>query len=477
MKVLFVASEAVPFVKTGGLGDVVGELPKFLGQKDIEVSIVLPKYKSIDNKYVKDFEFLKYFYVDINQTKKYVGVFKYKKDNLNYYFIDNEEYFRREQVYGYDDDYLRYGFFNVAIIRMIKELGLKFDIIQLHDWEAGMVAPLIKENNKDVEQFKDTKIIMTIHNAAYQGLCDKDNLKNIFSISMDCYYNGQTRFKDALSYLKSGLIYADKITTVSKNHVKELQNGEFSYGLEKLLTYRKDDFIGILNGIDYDIYNPKKDEMIVRNYEKYDALRLENKEYLQKKFNLEVNQNIPLFIMVTRLTFQKGIELVLKNIDYMMSKNTQLIVLGSGEQQYVQELERYRTKYPNNIGIFIGYNDQLAHQIYAGGDMFLMPSLFEPCGVGQLIALRYGAVPLVRNCGGLKDTVINYSADDKKGVGFVFNDYDEYGLKYAINVSLEHFSHPVIWRRIVKNAMSIDYSWYSSANKYYDLYNQLLGQK
>jgi glycogen synthase len=393
MKVLFVASEAVPFVKTGGLGDVVGELPKFLGQKDIEVSIVLPKYKSIDNKYVKDFEFLKYFYVDINQAKKYVGVFKYKKDNLNYYFIDNEEYFRREQIYGYDDDYLRYGFFNVAIIRMIKELGLKFDIIQLHDWEAGMVAPLIKENNKDVEHFKDTKIIMT------------------------------------------------------------------------------------LNGIDYHIYNPKKDEMIVRNYEKYDAVRLENKEYLQKKFNLEVNQNIPLFIMVTRLTFQKGIELVLKNIDYMMSKNTQLIVLGSGEQQYIQELERYRTKYPNNIGIFIGYNDELAHQIYAGGDMFLMPSLFEPCGVGQLIALRYGAVPLVRNCGGLKDTVINYSADDKKGVGFVFNDYDEYGLKYAINVSLEHFSHPVIWRRIVKNAMSIDYSWYSSANKYYDLYNQLLGQK
>ena len=477
MKIAIVSSEAVPFCKTGGLADVAGELPVALAKLGQDVSVFMPKYGSIPVDFVKQFKYLKNFYVDVNGYSEYVGVFSYVYRNVTFYFIDNEKYFNRSSVYGFDDDYIRFGYFDVAVVKVMQEMQLKFDLISLHDWQTGMIAPLIRENHQGDPIFKDTKLTMTIHNAAYQGLCDKNNLYSIFKISMDNYSNGKTRFKDSLSYLKSGLLYADKVTTVSETYMHELQYGENSYGLETLLLYRKEDFVGIVNGIDYDTYNPRKDTQITKPYEKYDVNKIMNKQALQQHFHLKVDNSIPVFIVVSRFTFQKGIELLLSSIDYLMSQKVELIVLGSGERQYEQAFEQYRARYPEQIGIYIGYNDQLAHEIYAGGDILLMPSLFEPCGISQLIALRYGTIPVVRNCGGLHDTVIDYNKNNQQGNGFVFNDYNQQGLRYGIDSALMRYRSLAKWRIIVKNAMARDYSWESSAKLYLELYRGLTGIK
>jgi starch synthase len=477
MNILFAVAEAVPFAKTGGLADVGGELPKYLVKKGAKVSVIMPKHSMIKEDFTKEFKFLKWITVNVNNKDEYLGIFTYQMDGVDYYFVDNETFFKREKLYGYDDDHLRYGYFSMAVVEIIKSLELKFNIISLHDWQSAMVAAIIKENYREHALFKDSKLVVTIHNPAYQGLCDKDNLWNIFKISMDTYYSGQNRFKDALSYLKSGLIYADKITTVSPNHAKELQRGENSFGLENLLRYRKDDFIGIVNGIDYQQYDPVNDKSLTYTFDKFDKRKLNNKKALQERFNLEVDNNIPIFAIVSRLVFQKGIDLVLKNVEYLMDKGAQLIVLGSGEYDLEQSFEFFRVKYPSQIGIYIGYNEALARQIYAGADMFLMPSLFEPCGIGQMIAMRYGTVPVARATGGLYDTILDFSKDPENGDGFLFSDYDEWGLRYGITQALDTYKSRIKWRKVVRNAMNKDNSWESSAQTYFNFYNQLIIKK
>lgn len=477
MKILFGLSEAVPFVKTGGLADVGGELPKYLVKLGAKVTVILPKYSAIKETYTKDFKFLKWITVNVNNKDEYIGIFTYQMDGVDYIFLDNEIFFKRDGIYGYDDDYLRFGYLSMAIVEVIKNLELSFNVISLHDWQTAMVAAIIKENYKDHPLFKDTKLVVTIHNPAYQGLCDKDNLWNLFKISMDTYYSGQNRFKDALSFLKSGLMYADKITTVSPNHAKELMRGENSFGLENLLRYRKEDFIGIVNGIDYTKYDPLTDQSLVQTFSNFDKGKLLNKKALQQRFNLEVDNNIPLFAIVSRLVFQKGMELVLKNVDHLMYKGAQLVVLGSGEYDLEQGFEYFRAKYPNQIGIYIGYNEDLARLIYAGADMFVMPSLFEPCGIGQMIAMRYGTVPVARATGGLYDTIIDFARDQESGDGFLFSDYDEWGLRYALTQGLDTYKSRVKWRKVVKNAMDKDNSWESVALTYFNFYNQLVIKK
>jgi starch synthase len=474
MNVLFAVAEAVPFAKTGGLADVGGELPRYLVKLGAKVTLIMPKHGQIKEKYSKDFKFEKWFTININGKEEYVGVFSYKMDGVDYYFIDNELFFKRDGLYGYDDDHVRYGYFCIAVVELIKSLELKLNIISLHDWQTAMIAPIIRENHRDHPLFKEAKILVTIHNPAYQGWCEKDNLWNIFKISLETYHSGQNRFKEGLSYLKSGLMYADKITTVSPNHVKELQRGENSFGLEALLRYRKDDFIGILNGIDYAAYDPVTDKVIKQNFDKFDKGKLVNKKALQERFALAIDNNIPIFAIVSRLVFQKGIELVFKNIDYLMSRGAQLIVLGSGEYQMEQTFEYYRAKYPKQIGLYLGYNEELAHQIYAGADMFLMPSLFEPCGIGQMIAMRYGTVPIARATGGLYDTINDFSKDEENGDGFLFSDYDEWGLRYAITQGLDTYKSRMKWRKVVRNAMEKDNSWQSSAQSYFNFYNQVI---
>ncbi|MDD3422409.1 MAG: glycogen synthase [Bacilli bacterium] len=470
MKILFVASEAVPFCKTGGLADVAGELPVALAKLGQDVSVVLPKYSSINAKYVKEFKYLGNFYVEMLGHSEYVGVFKYIDKGVTFFFIDNEKYFNRPNLYGYDDDAIRFGFFDCAVVRMIQQLKLHFDIIHLHDWQAGMVAPLIRENFLWDDLFKNTKIMMSIHNAAYQGLCDKNYLYNIFHISMDQYNNGKTRFKDALCFLKSGIFYADRVFTVSEQYMKELQNGENAYGLELLLSYRKNDFFGVLNGVDYETYNPSNDPLIAKNFTKYDVNKILNKGALQKQFNLVEGNDIPLLVMITRFTFQKGIDLVLANVDYIVSQGAELVVLGSGESQYEAAFEAFHSKYPDKVGIYRGYNDELAHKIYAGGDILLMPSAFEPCGISQLIGMRYGTIPVARNVGGLHDSIIDYNKSITQGDGFLFEHYDAQGLRYGISSALLRYKSLVKWRGIVKNAMAQDFSWERSAKKYLELY-------
>jgi starch synthase len=477
MNILFAVAEAVPFAKTGGLADVGGELPKYLVKLGAKVTVIMPKHGQIKQAYAKDFKFEKWFTINILNKEEYVGVFSYKMDGVDYYFIDNETFFKREGLYGYDDDHIRYGYFCIAVVELVKSLELKLNIISLHDWQTSMIAPIIRENHPDHPLFKDAKLLVTIHNPAYQGWCDKDNLWNIFKISMDTYHSGKNRHKDGLSYLKSGLMYADKITTVSPNHVKELMRGEHSFGLEGLLRYRGEDFIGILNGIDYVNYDPTTDKIINQTFNKFDKGKLVNKKFLQQQFKLVVDNNIPLISIVSRLVFQKGIELIIKNIDYMMSRGAQLIVLGSGEYQLEQAFEYYRAKYPDQIGIYMGYNEELARKIYAGSDMFLMPSLFEPCGIGQMIAMRYGTVPIARATGGLYDTITDFDKDNETGDGFLFSDYDEWGLRYALSQGLDAYKSRMKWKKIVTNAMEKDNSWENSAQAYFNFYNQTIIRK
>ncbi len=473
IKVLFVTSEAVPLAKTGGLGDVCGQLPKYLAAQGVKVSVVLPKYSSIKPEYLAHFKYVTSTTVQTNGVEEYVGIFKYTMQRVTFYLIDNEKFFKRDNIYGYDDDFLRFGFFDLAVIKMIELLALKLDVIHLHDWQAAMLAPLIRENYQGHPLLGKVKLVQTIHNAAYQGLVDKRYLSDIFQIDMNNYYNGKTRFKESLSYLKAGIVYADKVTTVSESYVKELQRNENDYGLGPLLLYRRNDFIGILNGIDNNVYDPSSDQAIAKNYTRFDANKAECKKALQRQFHLLENPTAPLFVVVSRLTFQKGIELLLDNIDFIVGAGAQLIVLGQGERQYETALEYYCNKYPDSVRIYLGYNDLLAHQIYAGGDIFVMPSLFEPCGIGQLIALRYGCIPVVRNTGGLKDSVIDFMTDKQNGTGFVFNDYDVKGLKYGLYSAISKYKSVVIWRKVVKNAMSQDFSWHKSATKYVNLYHEL----
>ena len=474
MHILFVASEAVPFAKTGGLADVVGELPKYLVQQGTQVSVILPLYRIIKEKYINEMQFVSYYFDKMEDNRVYAGIFEYEKDGVTYYFVDNDEYFGRENLYGYDDDCYRFAFFMKTVVYTIKSKYLNVDIIHLHDWHTAMLAPYLKYNYYNDGQLNHIKTVLTIHNPMYQGLCDKNYLSKLFYIPMSEWDNGLNRFKDCLSYLKSGIVFTDKITTVSPTHRNELLTSEYGYGLEGILNIRQADFKGIVNGIDYDTWNPKTDNKIISNYSLYGEKKLANKLELQKLFKIEENKDIPLFGIVSRFTWQKGIDLITPIIDQLMEKNVQLVILGSGDKSYENAFEYFRSKYPDRIGIYIGYNNDLAHKIYAGSDMFLMPSYFEPCGISQMMAMRYGSLPIVHEVGGLKDTVIPYNEYTHEGTGFSFKDANPYVLLKTIDYALSFYNDKKIWRKIVNNAMKQDFSWSKSAEQYIKLYNDLL---
>ncbi|MDY4788932.1 MAG: glycogen synthase GlgA [Bacilli bacterium] len=473
MHILFVASEAVPFAKTGGLADVVGELPKYLVKQGAEVSVILPLYRRIKEKYISELSFVSYYFDEMDGKRVYAGLFEYVKDNVKYYFVDNDDYFGRDNLYGYDDDCWRFAFFMKTVVYTIKSKFLNVDVMHLHDWHTAMLAPYIKYNYYSDGQLNHIKTVLTIHNPMYQGLCDKYYLSKLFYIPMGEWDNGLNRFKDCLSYLKSGIVFADKITTVSPTHRNELLTSEYAYGLEGILNLRQDDFIGIVNGIDYSTWNPKTDKHIVSNYSLYGVNKLKNKEELQRRFNIEVNRDLPLFGLVSRFTWQKGIDLLTPIIDQLMERNVELVILGSGDKNYESAFEFFRQKYPNRIGIYIGYNDELAHQIYAGSDMFLMPSYFEPCGISQMMAMRYGSLPIVHEVGGLKDTVVPYNEYTMEGTGFSFKEANPYVFLHTIDYALNFFYNKDVWRKIVNQAMKANFSWDKSAEQYIKLYQDL----
>jgi len=471
MKILFVGSESTPFSKTGGLADVLGSLPKALVAQGIDARVVLPKHGVTKQKFHDQLLPMTHFRVQVNSKQEYAGIEVTAKDSVTYYFVDNEYYFGyRDSLYGHYDDGERYGFFNNAVLRMLGELDYYPDIIHCNDWQTGLIPYLLKKKYSHLDKYKDIKTVYTIHNLAYQGIFSKELIHYL-----DVDYGHELEFDNMINFMKCGIVCADKITTVSDTYSKEILYDYFGQGLSGILKMREQDLLGIVNGIDYDDFNPKEDEKIAYNYSLYNYLKGKrtNKEALREIFYLEEN-NLPIVSMVSRITEAKGFDLVTDIIEDLLKQgNMQFVLLGSGDKHTEDYFHYLARTYPGQVGVYIGYSDELARKIYAGSDFFLMPSRFEPCGLAQLISLKYGTIPIVRKTGGLKDTIESYNQFTKEGTGFAFDQYDALDLKDAIERGLSIYREEPSWKQLVRRAMQEDFSFDESAKKYKKLYEGL----
>lgn len=475
MKIVMVASEARPLCKTGGLADVIYSLSKELAVMGEEVFIILPYYRFIKHNSKHSVKKVCSFVVPMSWRSERADVYSTYDSGITYYLIDNTRYFDRDHFYGDWDDNERFAFFALASKELLYHISLTPDIIHCHDWHTGMIPCLFKEDEYACKHFKKTKFVFSIHNPAFQGMMPESVLGDYFNLSETLYENGNLRFKDQVSSLKAGIVYADKITTVSPNHRQELLSREGGMGLDSILPLREYDFIGVLNGIDYQEFNPVNDEMLIYPYNGVNIFRekLNNKKALFEQLHI-VDYGQPLFALVSRLTWQKGMDILYLAVETLAQKGANIVLLGSGEYQYEQMLETLRSNFPQNIAVYIGFNDKLAHQIYASSDFFLMPSLFEPCGLGQMIAQRYGSLPIVRRTGGLKDSVIGYDGTNEKDAnGFGFDDFTAEALKNTCLYALDIWKNTSLKKMLVRNAFKTDNSWSKSAKEYLSIYRNL----
>lgn len=475
MKILYVAAEAVPFAKTGGLADVAGSLPKALKADGVDVRVIMPKFGKIPEAYRNAMEHVYDGELPVAWRKKYVGLDKYELDGVTYYFVDNEEYFNREGFYGYDDDAERFSFFSRAVLDLLQAMDFWPDVIHTNDWHAGLVNVFLKLEHMGDARYERIKTVYTIHNLKYQGVFPKDVMPDVLGLDWKYFNNGDLEFYDAVNFMKGGIIYADAITTVSKTYAKEIQYPYFGEHLDGLLRSREQDLSGIVNGIDYSVYNPRTDKYIFETYDEESLDRkLDNKIALQKSLGLPERRNVPLIAIVSRLVEPKGMNLVVRMMDEILQhEDIQLVVLGTGEKRYEDWFKGLAWRYPKKVSVNIYFSNELAQRIYAGADIFLMPSKYEPCGIGQLIALRYGTIPVVRQTGGLKDTVQQYNKYTQEGNGFVFENYNAHEMMYALKRALSFYGNYEIWHKIQLNAVQADYSWKRSAKEYEALYERL----
>ncbi|MBN1046830.1 MULTISPECIES: glycogen synthase GlgA [unclassified Clostridium] len=475
MRVLFVASEAHPFIKSGGLGDVAGALPKELARKGVDVRVVIPKYREINNELKNKLRFNKWFNVDVGWRNQYCGILEYEYDGVIYYFVDNEYYFSRGGMYGHYDDAERFAFFDRAVLDMIKQLDWKPNVIHCNDWQTGMIPVLLKLEYMRKDMFYwDIKSVFSIHNIAFQGVFDPVILPELFGYDYEQYTNTNLKFDDGVGFMKGAINYSDMITTVSYSYAEEIKTPEFGERLDWLLREKSYMLRGILNGIDYDEFNPKNDSLINKNYDVNNVNdKYENKRNLQSELGLSVNENIPMIAMVTRLTSQKGLDLLVHISERLLQNDIQLVIVGTGDKHYEDHFKWLDYKYGNKVSANIRFDNNLAHKAYAASDMFLMPSLFEPCGLGQLIALRYGSIPIVRETGGLKDTIRAYNEYTGEGNGFSFYNYNADELLHIIEYALKIYYDKNKWSNLVKNAMNSNNSWSKSADEYLNMYKEL----
>lgn len=488
LNILFVASEVEPFAKTGGLADVAGALPKSLVALGNEVRVVLPRYGTISDKKFKlyDVQRLHNIPVPLGGNMEAASV---KTSSLTtaapkvpVYLVQNSRYFDREGLYvdsstksDYGDNDERFLFFSRAVFELTRTLEWKPDIIHCNDWQTGMLAAYAKTLYANDPFFKGTKIVFTIHNLAYQGRFPKSTFEKS-GLPWSLFTLDGLEFFGDVNFLKAGIVYADAITTVSKKYAEEIASDpEFGYGLEGILRARSKSLFGILNGIDYSVWNPEIDSLIPHTFTVKDLEgKKANKKALQEKFGLEVADRTPLLGIISRLADQKGFDLLETLAPRLMEENIQLVVLGTGEPKYHTMLETLRAKFPNKVGVFLGFNNELAHLIEAGSDMFLMPSRYEPCGLNQMYSLKYGTVPIVRATGGLDDTIEDFDTATKKGTGFKFHRYSAEDFFVAISRAISTYHNPQLWKALMTNGMKKDFSWDASAKKYVDLYRDLL---
>ncbi len=477
--ILFAASESTPFIKTGGLADVVGSLPKYFPKEYFDVRVVIPKYEAIRQEFKEQMQYITNFYMDLNWRQQYVGIFEMEYEGVKFYFIDNEEHFSGGGIYaGMPWDLEKYAFFSKAVLSILPVVGFHPDIIHCHDWQTGLIPVYLKERFAADEYYRSIKSVMTIHNLKFQGVWNIPTVKSITGLSSYFFTPDKLEKDHDANYLKGGLVYADAITTVSNTYAEEIKTPFYGEGLDGLMNARSNSLRGIVNGLDYEEWNPETDSFLAKNFSvrNFRKEKVKNKTDLQKRLGLAVDPKAMMIGVVSRLTDQKGFDLIAYIMDELCQDSIQLVVLGTGEERYENMFRHFAWKYDQKVSANIYYSNELSHQIYGSCDAFLMPSLFEPCGLSQLMSLRYGTVPIVRETGGLKDTVEPYNEYEKTGTGFSFTNYNAHEMLGAIRYAEQiYYDHKKDWNSMVERGMRTDFSWENSAKQYEEMYTWLAG--
>lgn len=473
MKVLFAASEAYPFAMSGGLADVAGALPKALRNRHVGCRVVMPLYDTVPEELRHDMKFLKSITVPVSWRNQYCGIFEAKIGKVIYYLLDNEYYFKRGSLYGFYDDAERFTFFSRAVLEMLRHIDFKPDIIHCNDWQTAMV-PVYQTVYYGKDPFySGIKTLFTIHNIQYQGKYGMELMDDVLGLPDDAAH--LVEYEGCVNLMKGAIECADSVSTVSPNYANEILTPWYSHGLDQILSARSWKLNGIINGIDTDVYNPETDPHIAEHYSADKIYKkLIDKEALIKEVGLPFNENVPVIGIVSRLVSHKGIDLVKRVFEDMLQNNVQFVIVGSGEYEYEQFFYNCAARFPDKVAFRCGFIPSLAHKVYAGADMFLMPSQSEPCGLSQLVALRYGAIPIVRETGGLSDTISDSGMG--KGNGFTFKNYNAHEMAHAVWRAVRGFADHEGWDILVKRAMECDNSWDNSANEYIKLYKNMLGQ-
>ena len=475
MDVAFVIAEAEPFIKTGGLGEVGGSLPAFLSKQGVDVRVIMPKYSTIAEHFRREFKYLAHFYVPVAWRKQYCGIDEMIYQGVQYYFIDNEYYFSRPNIYGEYDEAERFAFFSRAALESLIHIPeFKPDIIHCHDWHTALIPLMLKEFYSQEPLFYSVKTIFTIHNLKYQGIFPEEVLGDIVGLGREYFTEDTLEFHGAVNFMKAALLAADCITTVSPTYAEEIKDPYYGEKLDGLLRKKSECLTGILNGIDCDLYDPIMDPYLVMPYHDIPLAKAENKKYLQSIMGLPVQADKAVLGMVSRLVNQKGLDLLAHVMEEILELDIQLIILGTGETQYEEMLRYFAAIYPKKMAIRLAFSDKLAHEIYAGSDILLMPSRFEPCGIAQMNAMRYGTIPIVRETGGLKDTIMTYNEMTGSGNGFSFANYNAHDLLFAVQRAVKIYqTDELVWGNIRHNAITSDFGWDRSANAYIDIYESL----
>lgn len=475
MKVLFISTEVQPFMKTGGLADVSFALPKALRAQGIDVRIIMPKYGDISPNYTSKTCLLASFGVAVGWRNQYCGLEYLNYEDIPIYFVDNEYYFKRPGCYGYFDDGERFAYFCRAVMESVAHMDdFKPDVLHCNDWHTGMIPLYLKDFYSERPEFCGTGSVFTIHNLKYQGVFSPAVLEELLGLNMGYFTEDKIKFKDGISFMKAGIVYADRITTVSQTYAKEIQQPYYGEELDGLLRKMSYKLVGITNGIDYEKNDPRTDPNIAQNFTVRSLNRkVVNKVDLQQSVGLPANPDIPVVGMITRLVRQKGLDLVTCVMEDILKLDLQFVLLGTGDADYQDFFAYYASAYPGKIAACIRFDHTLASKIYAGSDLFLMPSLFEPCGLSQMIAMRYGTLPLVRETGGLKDTVTPYNEYTGEGNGFSFANFNAHEMLNILKYALVQYDHPEVWKRLVQNAMHTRFDWEKQSAEYVSLYDSI----
>lgn len=481
-KILFVSSEAVPYIKTGGLADVVGSLPKYFDRNEYDVRVMLPKYACMDAAFLLNLRFVCHFYVNLNWRKQYVGILESEYRGIHYYFVDNEFYFAGSSPYNnIYEDVEKFAYFSKAVLASLPYIDFAPDVIHCHDWQTGLVPVYLHTAFGDDNFYAGIKTVFSIHNLKFQGRWRIREVIDITGLPEQIFNDKELESYGEANYLKGGVVYADAVTTVSPSYANEITTQEGGEGLHGLMNARRNVLHGILNGIDYDEFNPQTDPYIESNFSSKSVLsgKKANKAALQKELGLPVRESAFVIGIVSRLTEQKGFDLVSYIMDDLVSRlDVQIVILGTGESKFENVFHHFHSQYPDKVSAYIGYSEEKAHKIYASADAFLMPSLFEPCGLSQMMSMRYGTIPIVRETGGLKDTVQAYNEYENTGTGFSFCNFNADDMKYVIEYAYHVFrDERKAWEDMMQRAMAQDFSWNKSAGEYEKLYDSLCDMK